>query len=190
MLACAPSSALAREALSPAAEADLVTRAARHDNDAWREILQRYQPKVFGFLHNRTGNRELAKELTQETFCAAAKAIAQCDGRGPFLSWLFAIARNRLIKHLRRQREAETLSPAVPAQGPSPAQHFEHREWWEKLKQFLQERWSEREVEMFVLAYIEDMPPRHIARVLGISTEALRVTRWRVIQSLPDHLKP
>lgn len=61
------------------------------------------------YLRRRVASDELAEDLTQEVFIAAAAHLARLDSDGPVLAWLYKVARNRLLDELRRARRRPQL---------------------------------------------------------------------------------
>ena len=76
---------------------------------AYRELIRRYERPVFALLFRMVRDRELAEDLAQETFIKALNAIESYRPEFKFSSWIFKIANNAAIDHLRR-RELDTLS--------------------------------------------------------------------------------
>ena len=84
--------------------ADVLARAARGDEAAWRTIVGEYSGRVYGLLRSQGADPELAEEVTQSVFCTVAAKLAQYVEGGRFESWLFRIAMNRLRDDARRKR--------------------------------------------------------------------------------------
>ena len=87
--------------------------AAQGDQNAWRRIIDRFGPRVFGLLRANCGDPELAEELTQSTFCTVAQKLSTYKEFGRFESWIFRIAMNRLRDEMRRRKRH-----AVPLANP------------------------------------------------------------------------
>jgi RNA polymerase sigma-70 factor (ECF subfamily) len=85
----------------------LIARGGREA--AYRELIRRYERPVFALLFRMVRDRELAEDLSQETFVKALNAIDSYRPEFKFSSWIFKIANNAAIDHLRR-RELDTLS--------------------------------------------------------------------------------
>ena len=85
----------------------LLARAGREV--AYRELVRRYERPVFALVYRMVRDRELAEDLAQETFVKALNAIESYRPEFKFSSWIFKIANNAAIDHLRR-RELDTLS--------------------------------------------------------------------------------
>ena len=88
-------------------EVVLLARSGREA--AYRELIRRYERPVFALLFRMMRDRELAEDLSQETFIKALNAIESYRPEFKFSSWIFKIANNAAIDHLRR-RELDTLS--------------------------------------------------------------------------------
>jgi RNA polymerase sigma-70 factor (ECF subfamily) len=76
---------------------------------AYRELIRRYQRPVFSLVFRMVRDRELAEDLAQETFVKVLNAIDSYRPEYKFSSWIFKIANNAAIDHLRR-RNLDTLS--------------------------------------------------------------------------------
>ncbi|MEM6391769.1 MAG: sigma-70 family RNA polymerase sigma factor [Planctomycetota bacterium] len=93
--------------------------AAGGDAAAWREVVNAYSGRVFGLLLQRCKDRELAEELTQDTFVKLVMQLRSDGGyeeRGRFEPWLFRIAMNKLRDEMRRrgrQASAMDMSPGA-----------------------------------------------------------------------------
>lgn len=75
------------------------------DADAFASFYRRHAAPVAGFFLARTGDRELAADLTAETFAAALSARRRYDpAKGAAAGWLYGIARNKLAKSRERGR--------------------------------------------------------------------------------------
>lgn len=82
--------------------------------DAYAELLGRYERPVFTLVLRMVRDRSLAEDLAQEAFVKAFGKLASFDRARKFSSWLFKIAHNTAIDHLRR-RELQTVSLDEPA---------------------------------------------------------------------------
>jgi RNA polymerase sigma-70 factor (ECF subfamily) len=99
--------------ISPDQLAALVVTAARGDEDAWRELVDRFAPRVFGLIRAQCRDEDLAEEITQSTFCTIAAKLRDYEEVGRFESWLMRIAMNRLRDEMRRR--ARQANPADEA---------------------------------------------------------------------------
>jgi RNA polymerase sigma-70 factor (ECF subfamily) len=87
--------------------------------DELRELYRRYAPELFGFATSALGDRELAEEVVQDVFARLWRHAGDYDGRRASVrTWLYAIARNRIIDARRRaaarpQRAEDPLDDAA-----------------------------------------------------------------------------
>ncbi|MBA2450496.1 MAG: sigma-70 family RNA polymerase sigma factor [Chloroflexi bacterium] len=84
---------------------ELVERAQSGDGEAFGELYERLHPEIFRYLvRHLGGRREMAEDLTEEVFLKVLERIDKYQFRGlPFSAWLYRIARNHLIDHVRAQ---------------------------------------------------------------------------------------
>jgi len=83
---------------------DLVVMAREGRESAYREILARYERPVFSLVYRMVRDRALSEDLAQETFVRAFNAIESYNPKYKFSSWIFKIANNLTIDHLRKKR--------------------------------------------------------------------------------------
>lgn len=98
-----------RPDLASATDQEVVVLAREGRDAAYRELVRRYERPVFSLVYRMVRDRELAEDLAQETFVKALNAIESYRPEFKFSSWIFKIANNAAIDHLRR-RELNTLS--------------------------------------------------------------------------------
>jgi RNA polymerase sigma-70 factor (ECF subfamily) len=95
--------------LTGRSDQDIIALARAGEEAAYRELIRRYERPLFSLLYRMVRDRELAEDLAQETFVKALNAIESYRPEYKFSSWIFKIANNAAIDHLRR-RELDTLS--------------------------------------------------------------------------------
>lgn len=104
--------------LSSNADSDLVKRALAGSQPAYRALVERFERPVMTVILRLVGNLSVAEDLAQETFLKAFRNLERFDCQRRFSSWLFTIAHNTALDHLRRQR---MVSIPVAASGePAP----------------------------------------------------------------------
>lgn len=87
----------------------LAAQAARGSEKAFRQLLRQYERPVFSLIYRMVRDRELAEDLSQEAFIRTFNAIGSYNPGYKFSSWIFKIAHNLTIDHLRRKR-IDTIS--------------------------------------------------------------------------------
>ncbi len=107
-------------------DAELVRQALAGSEQAYAELLRRFERPVFTLILRMVRDRSLAEDLAQEAFLKAFDKLPRYDPGRKLSSWLFKIAHNTAIDHLRR-REVQTSSLDEPVGGEAdaPARAFE-----------------------------------------------------------------
>jgi RNA polymerase sigma-70 factor, ECF subfamily len=95
--------------LSTLPDADIVTLAQKGRDSAFRELVRRYERPVFSLIFRMVRDRETAEDLAQDAFVKVLNHIDRYRPEFKFSSWLFKIANNVAIDHLRK-RQLDTIS--------------------------------------------------------------------------------
>ena len=93
----------------------LVERIRRGEDDAWDDLIARYEGRLLAFVESRLGRRGPSEDIVQESFVGFLNSLPNYDGRRPLESYLFSICAYKLTDHLRR----EGRRPAVPLSSAS-----------------------------------------------------------------------
>jgi RNA polymerase sigma-70 factor (ECF subfamily) len=140
-----------RGAAAPGSETPdeaLVAAVLDGDQDAFSVLVSRYQRRLTAFLSQLVGDLELARELSQEAFVRAWKALDRYDPKYRFSTWLFRIAHNLGIDHLRRRRiqtvplqrsdsDGEEVEIVVPDNRKDPLGHLENTALASKMREII-----------------------------------------------------
>lgn len=90
---------------------DLVRQAQQGRESAQRALILAYQHRVAGFIYTITGRSDTVEDLAQTVFIKMIRSLARLDHPEQFEAWLFRMAKNTCIDHLRRQRWQKFFSP-------------------------------------------------------------------------------
>ncbi len=88
----------------PYDDSELIRRYQNGEVKAFEILVRKYQRQLFTFLWRLVGNRQSAEDLFQDTFLRMLDALPMYKDDGRFVGWLFGIANNLAIDHLRRRR--------------------------------------------------------------------------------------
>jgi RNA polymerase sigma-70 factor, ECF subfamily len=154
-----------------ASEGDLAALVG--DEFRFRDWYDATLPRVYRYLAARcAGDEALAEELTQQTFVEAIRHRDRFDGRSDLVTWLIAIARNRLVDHHRRHgreaRRQDRLIAALPPAGDAPWRTVEARAEVERA--IAQLPGDQRLALLF--RYLDDMTVRGVATAIGRGEKA------------------
>jgi RNA polymerase sigma-70 factor (ECF subfamily) len=98
------------ESSAPTDEGVLVRRARSGDLEAYDELVQRYQERIYATVYHMTSNHEDANDLAQESFIKAFQALKSFKGGSSFYTWLYRIAVNKTINFLKQRKNRIHIS--------------------------------------------------------------------------------
>jgi RNA polymerase sigma-70 factor (ECF subfamily) len=178
-----------RSTVQDAADSRLTGLALAGAQDAYRELLRRYERPVFNLVLQIVGGRADAEDLTQEVFVKAFRALRQFDPARRFSSWLFKIAHNHALDHLRKSRapavsiDTDEHAETLVADGPSPADLTERARLADALRGAIGRLRVEYR-EAVVLRYQEDLSHEDIADVMGVPVGTVKTYLHRARKDL------
>lgn len=98
---------------NPVSDAELVAQVLQGRQEAYGVLVRRYERPVFSVVVRLVRDRELAEDISQEAFLRAYRFLDKYDAHYRFSSWIFRIAHNVTIDHLRKRR-VSTISIDLP----------------------------------------------------------------------------
>ena len=175
---------------------DLIERVRRGDEEAFRLVFERYARPVISFIYDMVGQRELAEELTQETFVRAYKNLASLRDNTKFATWLFGIAKNVAREALRtRQREDSQLNLNYPDialmndKQLSPAGSLLNKELNRVIHDALVALDEDKRL-VFTLKIFQQRSYEEISLITGYSIAKLKVDLHRARREMRRRLRP
>lgn len=173
--------------------AEIIARARAGDGEAFAAIVKQYRNRLFGLAMAMVKNRDAAEDVVQETFVKAYKNINKFRGDSTVYTWLYRITVNTAHNYLRRRREGtvdlEEVAPILEATDPGPAALAYASEVGAAIEKAVASL-PERQREVFLFHYFEQLTHREIARVLGITEGAVKAHYFHAIQKLKTALLP
>jgi RNA polymerase sigma-70 factor (ECF subfamily) len=94
----------------PIDERDRLRRAQKGDLGAYDDLVRLHQQRIYSTIYHMTSNHEDANDLTQETFIKAFRALRTFKGDSSFFTWIYRIAINKTINHLKQRKNRNHLS--------------------------------------------------------------------------------
>jgi len=184
---------------------DVVAWAREGHEMAYRELLRRYERPVFSLVFRMVRDRELAEDLTQDTFIKVLNALDRYNPEYKFSSWIFKIANNATIDHLRR-KELDTLSlegaPQATTQdrieatalqigavGESPLDELQARELGSHIEEAILALRPEYQ-SCIILRHVEGRPYEEIAEILDLPLGTVKTYIHRARHELKHALAP
>jgi RNA polymerase sigma-70 factor, ECF subfamily len=165
--------------------ADLVSRACRGDHEAFRLIFERYSRPVISFIYDQVSDRELAEELTQETFVRAYRSLKTLRSETKLSTWLFGIAKNVSRESLRariRQNQHIDLDDAsvldLSDREPVPVNQLLNKELNDVVQRALALLDEDKRL-VFTLKVFQQCSYEEIAEITGFSIPKLKTDLHR-----------
>ena len=182
---------------------EIVARARDGLESAYRELIGRYQRPVYSLIYRLVRDREKAEDLAQDTFIKVLNALDRYDPSFKFSSWIFKIAHNTALDHLRK-KEPETLSiegsphattaaeleasSITPVSGgENPEEFTASRELGVQIERALASVRPEYRTAI-VLWHVEGRPYEEIAEVMGVPRGTVKTYIHRARNELRQHL--
>jgi RNA polymerase sigma-70 factor (ECF subfamily) len=171
----------------PIEEALLISRARDGDQDAFRQLVERYQGAVYNLAYRMLGDPGDAEDAAQEIFVRIYRQLGRYDPARKFSTWVLAIATNFCIDQLRRRRmqlvPLENIIPWARAREAGPegeAITQEERDEVQRLITQLPEKYRAP----LVLRYFEELSCAEIAEVLGMPEGTVKTQIHRARKAL------
>ena len=162
---------------------DLIVRARRGDQEAFRLIFERYTLPVTRFIFYMINERPLAEELAQETFVRAYKNLDALRDEARLSTWLFGIARNVARESLRKSRRDAhrvdfTHLLSLRDSRPTPAKELLNQELTDVIREALMTLDEDKRV-VFTLKVYEQRSYDEISEITGFSIPKIRNDLYR-----------
>lgn len=170
-------------------DGDLARQARDGSMRCFEELVYRYEARLFRFLFHATRNEADAVDLTQETFVAVHRHLHRFDPDRSFATWIFTIARRKLIDHLRTlPREAGEVLPET-ADEADPSHLLSAREDQQEIWKLASAALTPVQFQALWLRYVDELSIGQIAQVLRRTNAHIKVILFRARSALAAELK-
>jgi len=176
-------------------EAALVRRIQAQDEIAFREIVERYQAKVFSIIYGILRNHNDAEDIAQQVFSKIYFSIKNFDFRSSLLTWIYKITVNECYDYLRKKRvrklvyesdfseeDAQRMQNTEAAidQGPAVDVQLAQRDLVVKLL----DRLSSEDRSLLLLKEVEGHSVEELSQMTGMNENTIKVKLFRARQKL------
>src|SRR5512146_3145326 len=176
-------------------EGALVRRAQAGDESAFREIVERYQSKVFSIIHGIVRSRNDVEDISRQAFAKVYLSVKSFDFRSSLITWIYKITVNECFDYLRKRkvrklvyesdlseddvRRVENSEPVVDRQQPQDTK-LARQDYILKLLT----RVSEEERNLLMLKEVEGYSVEELAQMTGMNENTIKVKLFRARQKL------
>jgi RNA polymerase sigma-70 factor (ECF subfamily) len=182
---------------------ELVALAQKGSEKAYRELLGRYQRPVFSLIYRMLRDREQAEDLAQETFVRVFNHIDRYDPKYKFSSWIFKIATNLTIDHIRKKEvatvsidgsryavtadEIEASTISVASDDENPEELLEAKELGSSIEEAIGSLRAEYRTAI-LLRHVEGREYQEIADIMGLPLGTVKTFIHRARKELQGKL--
>ncbi len=167
----------------------LVERCSAGDERAVEEIVVKYQKKVFAFIYRMTYDLEESKDLTQKTFLNAFEGIRGFRKEASLKTWLYRIALNTGLNHLRRKRPEESeVDESIACDKAGALSSLIDKERSELVRRCLGGL-PERQRLAVILRVYDGLSCSEVAGVMGCSEGAVKAHYHQGVKKLREIMK-
>ncbi|MGQ9917630.1 MAG: RNA polymerase sigma factor [Bryobacteraceae bacterium] len=176
-----------------AEEAVLVRRIQERDEAAFRELVERYQNKVYSIIYGILRNHNDAEDIAQQVFTKIYFSIGSFDFRSSLLTWIYKITVNECYDYLRKRRvrklvyesdlgdeEGVNMERSEPDQAPRIDERLERQDLARKLLAKL----GEEDRLLMLLKEVEGHSVEELAQMTGMNENTIKVKLFRARQKL------
>lgn len=178
-------------------DVELVVNAIAGREDSFAEIVRRYQRPIAAYVYRMVGDYESALDLTQDVFIKVYNSLARYSSEYKFSTWIYKIAHNASIDHLRRvstreqslvaESDGETYDLPLQSGKLTPEQESERRERREEIDTIIKNLPSAYK-ELILLRHSYDMSYDEIADVTGLPLGTVKNRLFRAREMMRDVL--
>src|SRR6185437_4332859 len=174
--------------LSSAADRDLVVSAAQGLEGGFEELVRRYQRPISGYVYRMVGDYESALDLTQEIFIKIYGSLSRYRPEFKFSTWIYKIAHNAAVDHLRRNAtreqslvmgpEGDQFDLPIECGRLSPEQESERKERRGEIESVVRALPANYR-ELIILRHSQDLSYEEIVEVTGLTLGTVKNRLFR-----------
>lgn len=180
-------------------EHDLITRFQNGDTASFNTLVLKYQTRIAKLIYRHINDTETTKDLCQDVFLKAYKALPKFKRESAFYSWLYRIAMNCCIDYLRQQNRNKTITfdelTASPeellliSKYPSPSHLVEMEELGDIINKAVQQLPTKQQ-HVFKLRYEQKLKIKEIAALINRSEGTVKTHLHHAHRQLRELLQP
>ena len=170
----------------------LIRRAQQGDPEAATLLYRRHGPAIYRYFLFRVSDELVAEDLTGEVFLQMVRGLPRFQYRGaPLSAWLYRIAHDRLVDHLRRSavRQSEPLLESTPDDGLGPEAESIERAEQLQVRAAIAALTDEQQT-VVQLRFVEGCSLEVTARIMDKSVGAIKAVQHRALRRLARVLTP
>lgn len=179
--------------LATVSDRDLVATAVNGIDGSFEELVRRYQRPISAYVYRMVGNYESALDLTQEIFIKVYNSLNRYRAEFKFSTWIYKIAHNAAVDHLRRNStreqslvagsEGDTFDLPIESARLSPEQESERRERRNEIESVVRALPANYR-ELIILRHSQDLSYEEIVEVTGLPLGTVKNRLFRARETM------
>ena len=161
--------------------------ARRNGQDGFVETYKQFYPRLFAYIYARVGNTHQSEDIVSDVFERVYLKLDSLRDRDALATWLFTIARNAIVTHVRKHSRETVVDHDVMIEiSPATASvesEVMHREDLASVARAVR-TFSQREQDIISLKFDAELANAQIAQILGLTEQNVRVIIFRTIRKL------
>ncbi len=188
-------STAALETIKDISDLELIAAAIRGREDGFEGLVRRYQRPITGYIFRMLGDYEASLDVSQEVFIKVYNSLSRYSSEYKFSTWLYRIAHNAAIDHMRRNSvspqslETEnadgTYQLQIECPNPTPEQDRERSEWRTEIDNVVK-RLPSAYRELILLRHSRDLSYDEIAEVTGLPLGTVKNRLFRAREMMRE----
>lgn len=176
-------------------DGELIVDAITGRVDGFEELVRRYQRPITGYVFRMLGDYEASLDVTQEVFIKVYNSLSKYSSEYKFSTWLYRIAHNAAIDHMRRNSvtpqslEAENADGSfqiqIESRGSSPEQDHERSEWRNEIDAVVK-CLPDAYRDLILLRHARDLSYDEIAEVTGLPLGTVKNRLFRAREMMRE----
>jgi RNA polymerase sigma-70 factor (ECF subfamily) len=189
------SSAATVQNITEISDLELIASAIRGREAGFEELVRRYQRPITGYIFRMLGDYEASLDVSQEVFIKVYNSLSRYSSEYKFSTWLYRIAHNAAIDHMRRNSvcpqslETEnadgTYQLQIESPNPTPEQDRERSEWRTQIGHVVR-RLPAAYRELILLRHSQDLSYDEIAEVTGLPLGTVKNRLFRAREMMRE----
>lgn len=176
-------------------DGELIAKAIRGREDGFEELVRRYQRPITSYVFRMLNNYDASLDVTQEVFIKVYNSLERYSSDYKFSTWLYRIAHNAAIDHMRRNSMAKQSIETENADGayqlqlespsPTPEQEQERSEWRTEIESVVKCLPSAYR-ELILLRHAQDLSYDEIAEISGLPLGTVKNRLFRAREMMRE----
>lgn len=173
-------------------DAELISSFINGEEKAFNEIVRRYQKKIYYCIKRYVHEHDEADDILQNVFIKVYKNIKQFKGNSSFYTWIYRIATNESFTYIKIKKARNFIKIDENFEFKDEHENPEKEVEQNEMKVLIQkgiDLLPEKQKQVFVLRYYEEMPFKEIAQIMKTSEGGLKANYFHALKKISEFIK-